>query len=652
MERAGWIESWLSLIRRRWLSGFVVGTAVMALAAGLVLLSRPIHRAQARLRLGEPPPMSGVSPTAGFFGLIRMGGDPFANDLELLGSRSLVEAVIGDVALNAKLVAPRGWHRDSIFTAFTADTTTGSGTWEAEWLPDGRIDIRRIAPADSAGPAATAAAGRPVSFGGVTAAFRPWRTGAPRTVRIQTVPPGLAVLNNGPRLRAVRTRRDANVVELAFDDPDPALARAVIASMIDRFIALRTAIQQRESRTTVDSLRSVAASTQVELTGAEASLEAWQRETRLVQPEIQGEVFAERYGTLLEQLELARVELAAIVAITDRLAAGPDSTLDFAGLLAHPRFLENETIGLLLARLTGLQDQRAELLTRRTPDSREVRLIDGQIRALGQSLRAVAGDFREALSSRLATLEARASEMDLTLAGTPAQAIELGRRQRAIRLLSEIILLTEQRLRQEELREALTFSNVQVIDPPALRFKPVWPRRTLGMAVGLLLATGSALLALVAAEQADRRVRRAERIEAILGAPVVAVTVAGGRAAPALGDAEVAAIARRVATGDGRVWLAATAGDRRSDAHVRALAGADGGPGDGPRPRLVGLMTIGSFAAAAATGGKPVVLVVSCGRTRADALTRSRRLLEAAGCAVAGAIVVCEDESQAAALWT
>ena len=59
----------------------------------------------------------------------------------------------------------------------------------------------------------------------------------------------------------------------------------------------------------------------------------------------------------------------------------------------------------------------------------------------------------------------------------PARVAELGRRQRDVRLLSEIVVLTEQRLRQEELREALTYSNVQVIDPPALRDRPVWPRK-------------------------------------------------------------------------------------------------------------------------------------------------------------------------------
>jgi len=649
MERAGWIESWAALVRRRWITGVTVSVVVMALASALVFLSWPIHRAQARLRLGEPPPMSGVSPTTGFFGLIRMGGDPFANDLELIGSRTLIERVIGDVSLNAKLVAPRGWHRDSIFTAFAADPTTGRATFEAEWQADGRIAIRRTSPTDSA--IAIVVAGEPVRFGGVRATFRPWRAGAPRAVRIQTVPVGLAVLTMGPRMRAERTRRDANVVELSFDDTDPAVSSAVIASMVDRFIELRTAIQERESGTTIDSLRAVAARTQVELTTAEDGLESWQRRTRLVQPEIQAEAFAEQYSALQEQVELARVDLDGIVAITDRLAAGPDSLFDYTTLLAHPRFLENETMGALLARLAGLQDQRAELLTRRAETSREVGVVDRQIRALEASLRTIAENFRTALSARLATLEARAAAMDRSLAATPSQAIELGRRQRAVRLLSEIIVLTEQRLRQEELREALTFSNVQVIDPPALRWKPVWPRRTLGLAVGLLLAGGAGLLSLAAAERADRRVRRAARIEEVLGAPVIGVVVTLRGKVPPLTEAELAAMARRAGVHGGGIPIAAAGGDRRAEAHVRGLADGTATESD-TGISLRALPSIDGFAPAALAAGSRIVMVVSCGHTRGDALARSLHLLRAAGAGIAGALVVCDGPAQAAALWT
>jgi uncharacterized protein involved in exopolysaccharide biosynthesis len=93
--------------------------------------------------------------------------------------------------------------------------------------------------------------------------------------------------------------------------------------------------------------------------------------------------------------------------------------------------------------------------------------------------------------------------MDATLASVPAQNIELLRRQRTVRILSEVVVLTEQRLRQEELRQALTFANVQVIDPPELRYRPIWPQKGIGVVVAFLLAALSAIIGMMVVDRAD-----------------------------------------------------------------------------------------------------------------------------------------------------
>ncbi len=482
--REGWLESWSGLLQRRWRPALSVFLALAAFCVFTIFRAIPVYRANARLRLGEPPPASGVSPTASVFGLMRLGGDPFANDLELLDSRTLTEQVIRDQSLNAKLIEPRGWTRDSVFTSFRADSTTTKATFELAWQDDGRVAVRQVAPRDSA--IATVAAGQPVQFGGVTVMLRARRPEWPRKIRVRTIPPAMAVLEQRPKLAVERSRRDANVVDLAYDGNDAAVVRGVVNSMIGRFIELRAEIARRESEEAVDSLRVVVDSTNRELASAESALESWQRNTHLVQPDVQGEAFVERYSGLVTQVEQTNYELDAIAAIADRMDATPDSGLDWSVLLTLPKFLENQTVGQLLTRFTELRGQRSELLMRRAETSHEVRLVDEQIQALDSTLRSLVHGYRTALARGLDVLKGQVASMDTALSHTPSQTIEMGRRQRAIRLLSEIILMTEERLRQEQMRQALTFSNVQVIDPPAIRFKPIWPRKKLGLAVGLL----------------------------------------------------------------------------------------------------------------------------------------------------------------------
>jgi uncharacterized protein involved in exopolysaccharide biosynthesis len=653
--RAGRAESWLALLRRRRLAGLSVFVPLFVLASLLVLTARPIWRSEARVRLGEPPPMGGVSPTAGFFGLMRLGGDPFANDLELLSSRTLAEGVMRDVSLNAQLFAPKGWYRDSVFTRFEADSTTADALYEFTWTGDGGVAVRMKSPRDSA--IVTGTTGGVLSFGGVRVVVQQRRPSMPERFQVRTHPFAFAVSQTAARIAAERSRRDANVVAIVFDDADPALANQAVQSIIDRFVSLRTTIQGRESRQTVDSLRVVAGETMAELQAAENALESWQRETRLVAPEVQSEVFVTRYGTLLSSVEQAQLELDAITAIVDRLESAPDTAAAWSTLLTHPGFLASETIGQMLSRLMTLEQSRVELATRRAEGSREYQLLVDQIAQLDATLRSLASNYRTQLANRIASMQEQANTMDIALAAVPSQTIEMGRRQRAIRLLSEIILLTEQRLRQEELRQALTFSNVQLIDPPALRWKAVWPRRKVGLGIGFLIATSFALLAMVVAERADRKLRRATDIERTIGAPVLAVTIAPRSGLPFLSDPEVRAVARHAGPNGppARVAVAPVEHDSRSQRIAHALAnGEERRPPSTVHqlPVLDVIPAIDDFAAAAAADGGSVALVVHYGKTRRDAVARACRLLEAAGATVAGAIVVCERERDTTAVWS
>ena len=68
------IKAWLGIIRRRWAWGLGVFATVLGLTALLLFTTHPVYRAQASLRLGEPPPPGGVSPTSNLLGVFGLGG--------------------------------------------------------------------------------------------------------------------------------------------------------------------------------------------------------------------------------------------------------------------------------------------------------------------------------------------------------------------------------------------------------------------------------------------------------------------------------------------------------------------------------------------------------------------------------------------------
>jgi uncharacterized protein involved in exopolysaccharide biosynthesis len=628
----------VSLVRRRIIWGIGVAAVVFAIAGATILFARPVYRAEARLRLGEPPPSAGVSPTGGLLNMLRLGGDPFSNDLELLASRTIAETLVQNLALSVRLEAPRSWHRDSMFVALalSPSDTTERGAYQATWDEPEWVTVERTAPERE--PVGRFRAGEPASFGGMDLTFATRRADGPESVTIRTVPFGEAVSIERGRLDVRRTRREANVLEIRYQHHDPAIAAGAVREAVDGFLRLRTRLFRQESGETVDSLRVVAQQTREELRLAEEALEALQSDIGLVAPEPQSEALIERYEVALAGLLQARIEEEAIATQLARVGSAPDRMAAWSTLLAHPRFLENETLSSLVERLTTLEELRTQALSTRQPESREVRTLEEQIAQLDQGLRTLVAEYRSALNQTIVELQGQLDELDTLIRGLPSQVVDLGRRQRDVRVLSEVVVLTEQRLRQEELRQAMAYSNVQVIDPPALQFRPVWPRRGLGLRVGMLAAVLSGLLAMVLVERADATLRTSPRIRAMTGAPVLAAPIAHNGTRE-LKPVEVDALKRVATRGCAVVFC------EGAEEGAKVVANALG------ESVRLGPSAISAFADASAVSKHPVLLVIAAGETSEDEVQRVTHLLREAGAALIGTVVACDSPRDVRALW-
>ena len=649
------IWSWVSLLRRRWLAGNAAFLVVLGMAAWVLLNARPIYRADAKFRIGEPPPNTPVGTTGtSLLGIMRLGGDPFANDMELLGSRTVTEAVVREAVLTMRVIAPAGWHRDSLFSSVSTADSTIKAVFEARWQPDGKIAVQQMAPKKH--EIGTFAAGTPVSLGGVTVAFKPKKPHGPEHIRISTIPFGEAVRVTQSRITVGRKRRDANVAEIRYTDPDPRVSKTVVFSALDHFIQLRTQIARRESGQNVDSLRVVARQTLAELTSVEAGLEQHERTTRLVDPSTQNEAFVKRYAETASALETARAQLEGLTAVLKRAGEVASPAERWTKLLAFEPFLNNETIGGLLNQLNTLEARRSELAPRRTESNREYAIVLDQIAYIDRSISAVARDLETGLREQKDRLEVQLQNMDAALAALPANAIELARRQRSAKVLSDVLVQTEQRLRQEELRQALSFSNIQVIDPPALRYKPVWPRKKLGMAVGFLLAMLSGVLGMALVEQADRRVRTAADVMRLTSAPVLGVAIRQANSIRFNAQEVRALVQHASANGRGplRVLLAPV-GSARVDDVARSVTGALPSPvvATATVPEIQQAANITDFASASAAAGSdvPVTLVIEAGRTTRTELQRAAELIRQAGGSIGGIVIVVGGERSALTVW-
>jgi len=652
-DESGLIGSWTRLARRRWLTGALTGIPVFAVAVAIVFLTKPIYRSESLLRLAEPPPAGGVSPMSGALSLLRPGGDPFANDMEVMASRSLAESVVERNTLNARLIAPAGWYRDSLVSELRASRATKKAAYSIAWQ-SGRV---RVTSLSNDSLVADVAPGEPAVFGGVTAVFRPWRPGMPEQVRLKTDPFARAVQRARSAVRTERPRREANVLSVAYNDVDPAIADNVVSTAVTEFIRFRTQLQQRESGQTVDSLRAVSRTTADELRRAEELLAAFQESSRLVAPDVQGEALVERQSEVITRLERARAELMGVDEMLRRLEEASAGDKPWTALLSYPTFFDNQTLGELLTSLLELYSQRAQLQARLAPSNREVVAVTRQIEYFETSLRTLAHEYRAGLEESISVLEPQAAAFDSILTSMPAAVVELGRRQRDVRLLAEVLVLTEQRLRQEELRDALTYSNVQVIDPPALRDRPVWPRKKIGPAVGLVIAFVFAMIGMVVRDRTDVRVRRVTQLHEAIDRPVLAVVEIGRGSTFALSSIETAALLRRagISANGGRALTLVPLRETLVPKVAALPPGATGTePGQGDDNAVETVAPIRGFADAATVVATdaPAALLIEAGRTTTGELRRVIRLIEEAGGTVAGVVLVCRGDREARSAWS
>ena len=322
--------------------------------------------------------------------------------------------------------------------------------------------------------------------------------------------------------------KKSNILVLTYDGPSPEIARAVVATLADLFLARhvqlnRTPGAQRFLTEQAERLRA-------ELTRSEEQLKDLQNRTGLFSPGDQREMLVTRIGRLEDELAQTAASLVSTEAevrlVRDSLARLPETQVS-----ARTKGMPNEAADKMREQLYVLELKELDLLGRHPPNHPEVRLIHGQVAAAREILereqrtreQVTTGPGRLHEEAQLTLVRREPAVVALRAKETLLKTQLEGERQ-ALRCLNEngLRLTALQRevdlqaaryrkysenLEQARIDRALEderISNINVVQPATYDAKPVKPRTTLLLAAGFLLAlTGSLGLAWLA-ERWDR----------------------------------------------------------------------------------------------------------------------------------------------------
>lgn len=506
---------WAIFRRYWWLIG---GCVALAGVAGWMLTDRmtPVYEATASLRIAESE--AGV-PGLEILKDLRGQGSEVNTEMEVLKSRALADSVVERLALRFMMTEPRRVPRSAIASwialAPQADTgkfeiTSSNGTFTVVG-PRGRKTTGRV--------------GDTLRVGGVDLVLTKRATSYPK-LAFSLAAPGPATLAFQDRLRVGRPSREANILAIRFRHSDPELAEQAPNALLSVFLDQRVGSRRTGARSTVSFLRAQLDTLSAELKTAEDSLKAFRESANVVSLETQAQVSVGKLAELKAERDEVSAELSAIdQVLTQTLNAPMDSAggSPYRRLLAFPTLLRNQTVSTLLASLSQLEGQRATLLVRRTARDPEVITLSGQINGVEAQIRALVGTYTDGLRAQVTAYDKTLAQSGSQLNAIPAKEVQLARLMRSTTVLGELSTLLQTRLKEAEIAQAVEDPSAQIVDRAVQPQWPVSPRRSLNLALALLLGLMLSLGIVVAREMLDTKVHSREDLQKIAMVPVLGV---------------------------------------------------------------------------------------------------------------------------------
>lgn len=489
-------------------------TAVTAALILLSLLITPVYESEASFRVRmqensglESSLMSGLGDVAEALpgGLSLPGGlgeTDVQTEIGILRSRSILEPQAEALALHVSLKRPWRTFRSEIFSSVVAGEDAPRGTFTLKRAADGRYRISARGTREAVDLPDFAEPGTPFRIGPMSFTIHDsLSVESPRIIKISVRPFRRTMRALRKRVKIQRSDMGSRLVELQYRNADPAIAQAFVNGVAEDFVSYSLSTSQSDARREVAILSEQVEHFSRELARVESELERFQERERVIAPQDQATAQIERIAGVQVLRDALKVEHSSLTAMLESLASlepRPGEETPFRALASFPSFITNEGVQQLLLSLIDLENQRSDLLTRRSEANADVASLRGRIRSIEEQLLSIAHDYRRGLDTQLASTEVALRGFDEHLQDVPAVELEYARRKRDQGLLSQVYLSLQARLVDARVAQAVDNSEVRLIDTGVIEDRPAFPRKSitwlLSGILGLLVALFSTML--------------------------------------------------------------------------------------------------------------------------------------------------------------
>ncbi|HEX8363206.1 MAG TPA: polysaccharide biosynthesis tyrosine autokinase [Longimicrobium sp.] len=531
-------DLWGTLRRRRGLVAGITAGAV-ALTMALTFWMSPVYESEAALRIVAEKSSAGgmleqLGDIADLGALTGLGADDVDTELGVMRSRRMADPVAEAVGLQVELLSPR-LPRSEVLKVVAAPRDRAVGVYRLDRQADGSYAARVEESKEKVALPGRVEIGTPFSVGGVTLALSPeLKSSAPETVKFEIRPFREAVDELQDELVVDRQESGSRLVEVGYRHKDPEVAAAVVNGLADGFIAYKRTTSTGESRSSATVLREQVESYRVRLAEAENRLRTFRESARVLAPEAEAEQEIRRSGEMRGRFDDMRVEQASLRQLLADIRGAPRgaSTSAYRKLASFPPLMRNPTVGTLLNTLTALDNERAVLLGRRTDEDEDVKLLSSRITGIEQQLLRIADDHLRSLDLQLASADQAIARVDAEMASMPGLDMQFVRLTRDVKLLNEVYLLLQARLKEAEITEAVTQDAAQVVDYGLVAHRPSSPQPLLNLVLSVVLGLMMGVAGAITRDMVDPTVRSSRDASEATGGLAVLGSIPRIRPAP------------------------------------------------------------------------------------------------------------------------
>ena len=515
------------LRRRRWVILFGL-ISVFSAVAVFTHLSPRTYKSSATFLVDK---QVGNAESAALDVLRRLGaGSQIVTETNLLGSRSVVEPIVADLALHVTVLADGKEQRPGdVFPEFGAGRDAPAGEYR---LVPSSVSLYQVFDAHSDSLVGVVSKESVTHFAGLGLRLPDKLHYKELVIRVEAFPRAVAAVQD--RIDASLVHRESELIDLTCQGSTPQSAQALCDGISRSYMRLRTDLQRADAAATAAFLREQVGRLGEQLTAIEDSIEAYSRGHQTVALQERASQETQQYVQVQAQRDQLEAERGALANLIRGIEADPAGSRKYRDLAGFPTLLKNQAVTAWLASLADLENRRVDLALRRTEQNADLAVVDARIADIEQQLRAMARSYESGLALEIKALDRTLAQMRGRLAVIPGEQVRSARLQRQASGIEDVYKMLRTRLQEAEVAEAVKLPNVRIVDAASLPYQSSSPRVRLNLGLGLILGLGFGLTLAVLLEYRDSRLHDRSEVEHAAGLPILAMIPSLRRPGPVL----------------------------------------------------------------------------------------------------------------------